>query len=81
MAQEIKTQTPPTLVTPTPLPRMTYEEFLEWADGMNAEWVDGEVILMSPVSQAHQRILGFLLTLLHHFVEAEGSHPVRVRSQ
>ncbi len=70
MAQEIKTQTPTSPVTPTSVPRMTYEEFLEWADGINAEWVDGEVILMSPVSQAHQRILGFILTLFQLFVEA-----------
>ena len=70
MAQEIKTQPPTPPFTVAPLPRMTYQEFLEWADGINAEWVDGEVILMSPVSQAHQRILGFLLTLFQHFVEA-----------
>ena len=70
MAQELKTQTPTPSVTPTPPPRMTYEEFLEWGDGMNAEWVDGEVILMSPPSLAHQRILSFLAALFQHFVEA-----------
>ena len=70
MSQEIKTQTPPSPVTPTSLPRMTYEEFLEWADGINAEWVDGEVILMSPPSLAHQQILSFLAALLQFFAEA-----------
>ena len=70
MAQEIKTQTPTSPITSTPLPRMTYEEFLEWADGMNAEWVDGEVILMSPPSLAHQQVLSFLAALLQHFAEA-----------
>lgn len=70
MSQEIKTQTPLSPVTPTPLPRMTYGEFLDWADGINAEWVDGEVILMSPPSLAHQQILSFLAALLQFFAEA-----------
>src|ERR1700730_14637653 len=71
MAQELKTQTPTPSVTPTPPPRMTYEEFLEWADGIRAEWVDGEVILMSPVSLDHQKIANFLAALLQFFVEAK----------
>lgn len=70
MAHELKTQIPTSPVTPTPPPGMTYEEFLEWADGIRAEWVDGEVIVMSPASVAHQRILSFLAALLQHFVEA-----------
>lgn len=71
MAQELKTQTPTSPVTPTPLPRMTYEEFLEWADGIRAEWVDGEVIVMSPPSNPHQSLMAFLGALLLHFVEAK----------
>jgi Uma2 family endonuclease len=71
MAQELKTQTPTPPVTATP-PRMTYEEFLEWADGAHAEWVDGEVILMSPASEPHQNLNGFLSSLLRFFVEAHG---------
>ena len=68
MAQELKTQTPTPPVTPTP-PRMTYEEFLEWADGIRAEWVDGEVILMSPVSFTHQYVAEFLAASLRVFAE------------
>jgi hypothetical protein len=30
MAQELKTHTPTPSITPTPPPRMTYEEFLEY---------------------------------------------------
>ena len=71
MAQEIKTYTSTSPVTATPL-RMSYEEFLKWADGTRAEWVDGEVILMSPASKAHQNLNGFLSSLLRHFVEAHG---------
>jgi Uma2 family endonuclease len=71
MAQELKTQTPTPPVTKTPPPRMTYEEFLESADETRAEWVDGEVILMSPASDPHQSLMVFLGALLLHFVEAK----------
>ena len=70
MAQELKSQTSTPSVTPTPPPRMTYEEFLEWADGVRAEWVDGEVIVMSPTSDPHQSLMAFLGALFLHFVEA-----------
>ena len=71
MAQELKTQTP-TPVAPAPPLRMTFEEFLEWTDEHTfAEWVDGEVIVMSPVSLAHQDIADFLAALLRFFVEAK----------
>jgi Uma2 family endonuclease len=69
MAQEIKTQTPTSPVTATPL-RMSYEEFLKWADGTRAEWVDGEVILMSPASKRHQHLVRFLISILGAFIEA-----------
>jgi Uma2 family endonuclease len=48
---------------------MTYEEFLCW-DGENqyVEWVDGEIVEMSPVSRRHQDILTFLLTILNTYV-------------
>ena len=45
--------------------RMTYEEFLEWADEDTlAEWVDGEVVMASPASLRHQLIINFLLEAL-----------------
>ncbi|HXD31687.1 MAG TPA: Uma2 family endonuclease [Pyrinomonadaceae bacterium] len=49
---------------------MTYEEFLEKCDATHAEWVDGEVILMSPPSTRHQRLVLFLCSLLQLYVEA-----------
>ena len=73
MAQELKIQTPTPPMTPATAQasRMTYEEFLEWADEDTwAEWVDGEVIILSPASDPHQDLLGFLSSLLRHFVEA-----------
>lgn len=48
----------------------TYEEFLEWADeDARAEWVDCEVIVMSPASSRHQQLVGFLVTLMGIYVE------------
>jgi len=50
--------------------RMSYEEFLAWADeDTYAEWVDGEVIMMSPANDRHQDLSGFLESVLRAFVE------------
>ena len=55
---------------PDVLPRMTYEEFLAWADEDTlAEWVDGEVVMTSPASVRHQLIGDFLLKVLGTYVE------------
>lgn len=49
---------------------MTYEEFLDWADeDTYAEWVDGEIIMMSPASKRHQQIVDFLTKILGIYVE------------
>lgn len=53
-----------------PARRMTYEEFLEWADeDTYAEWVNGEVQFMSPVSQEHSDLGMFLKPLMRTLVE------------
>ncbi len=53
-----------------PSGRMTYEEFLAWADEDTwAEWVDGEVIVLSPASYQHQRLSYFLTAVLGVYVE------------
>lgn len=72
MAQEIENKKALTQSNATsPLSKMNYEEFLAWAeDGSHVEWVDGEVIIMSPSSHQHQDIADFLTALLRHFVEA-----------
>ena len=50
--------------------RMTYEEFLAWADEDTcAEWVNGEVVMHSPASDRHQDISDFLTSVLRAFVE------------
>ncbi|HQU41674.1 MAG TPA: Uma2 family endonuclease [Pirellulales bacterium] len=49
---------------------MTEEEFVGWCDeDTRAEWVDGEVIVMSPVSVIHNRLTRFLISLLQAYVE------------
>jgi len=53
--------------------KMSYEEFLEWCDEDTlAEWVDGEVIIMSPASYSHQTIEYFLTRILGIYVEQHG---------
>lgn len=49
-----------------PLP---YDEFLRVAEGRSCEWVDGEVVAMSPLSTDHQRIVRFLITLFQVYAE------------
>lgn len=50
--------------------RMTEEEFFAWVDeDVKAEWVDGEVIIMSPSSLRHVRLAGWLYTLLSQYVD------------
>jgi len=61
-----------------PPEKMTYEEFLAWADEDTlAEWVDGEVVIYSPASDRHQDLSGFLESVLRSFVEARQLGVVR----
>lgn len=51
------------------LPRMTEVEFLAWLPGeRNAEWVNGEVILMSPAAVKHVRITNWLDRVLGTYI-------------
>lgn len=62
--------------TPPP-PSMTFDEFLTWLDEETwAEWVDGEVIIMSPVEEEHQSLGGFLLALLRFFADMKDTGVV-----
>jgi len=57
-------------VQPHPNRRMTEEEFLEWCqEKTRAEWVDGEVIVMSPDNVVHSRLVRFLMTILSEHLE------------
>jgi Uma2 family endonuclease len=64
--------------------RMTYEQFLAWADEDTlAEWVavpdtdEGEVVVTSPASNKHQDIARFLTALLSIYVETQQLGVVR----
>jgi len=53
-----------------PLREMSYEEFLDWADEDTlAEWVDGKVIMTSPASRPHQKLVSFLNRVVGDYVE------------
>jgi Uma2 family endonuclease len=53
--------------------KMTYQEFLAWCDEDTwAEWVDGEVIMLSPASYRHQDLADFLAMVMRIFAEARG---------
>jgi Uma2 family endonuclease len=58
---------------PQPPQKMTYEEFLAWADEDTlAEWVDGEVVMYSLASRRHQEIALFLGQVIGLYVEQRG---------
>jgi Uma2 family endonuclease len=60
------------LAAPDPLAKrkITYEEFLAWADEDTlAEWVNGEIQMRFPASDRHQELVGFLSTTLGIYVE------------
>jgi Uma2 family endonuclease len=65
------TAVPEQVATPDPTGlRMTYEEFLDWLeDGVHAEWVNGEVVMMAPVGRAHVQLHLFLLRLMGEYLE------------
>ena len=51
-------------------PRMTFEEYLALGDERKmSEWVDGEVIFMSPTARRHQELISFLVKVLGLFVD------------
>lgn len=63
----------PTDAKPHPGRRLTEAEFLAWIDeDTRAEWVDGEVVMMAPVSIDHDQFHAWLRSLLMHFVEHHG---------
>lgn len=51
--------------------KMSFEEFLKYDEHTCAEWVNGEVIPMSPASDRHQNVSGFLESILRIYVESK----------
>lgn len=53
--------------------KITFEQFLDALDeDTRAEWIDGEVVTLSPASTLHERVGGFLYLLLRAYVEQKG---------
>jgi len=81
MAKATLTKTPTqTPIRGRPLPdrKLTYEEFLDWCDEDTwAEWVNGEVIMVSPASAQHQDLSDWLTALLRLYTESNGLGQVR----
>ena len=64
------TAEPPSLPPPA---RIDFETFLTWSDGdSRAEWVDGEVVRLSPNNLDHQDLLDFIHDLVKRHVRAHG---------
>ena len=50
-------------------PKITYDEFLKrYMNGEHLEWVNGEVIAMSPVTREHEDERKFLITIIDEYV-------------
>ncbi len=59
-----------TLGLPVARARMTEEQFVEWCKPkLRAEWVDGEVTVMSPASHRHNNLSNWLNAIVRFFVE------------
>ena len=65
---------------------ISYEDFLAQSDeDVHAEWVDGEILLMSPASIRHQNLSDFLVSLMRAFAEAHDlgvvlSAPIQMKT-
>lgn len=58
-------------------PKMTYPQFLKTVpDDVHAEWVDGQVVPMTPVSSDHSKLSVFLAALLLHFAPIQDAGEV-----
>ena len=55
---------------PLPLRRITFEEFHDGLDGDDwMEWVDGEVVSVSPVEEGHELVARWLVRILSEFID------------
>ncbi len=78
MAHQIKIPQPAGPKSSAQPLRMTFQEFLNWADEDTwAEWVNGQVVFLSPVSDRHQDLSDFLIVLFRLFAEKYRQGVVR----
>ena len=69
---------PPTRPAAVAGARMTYQQFLrkDWKNP-HVEWVDGVAVMMARISDEHNQVSGFLISLLTHFNEAHDLGAIR----
>ena len=68
--------------SPVPGVRMTEREFVDWSfDRVDAEWVDGEVILMPPVSDEHNDLDTWLTALGQEEDDDGAEHGRRIHQR
>ena len=59
--------------------KMSYEDYLAWPEqGIQAEWVDGEMVIFMPPKDLHQATVGFIYRLIAQFVDLLKLGVVRV---
>jgi len=56
---------------------VTYEEFLQWEGDPHVEWVNGEVTRMGPISDVHDDLHAFLISVLRSRAEVVGDGTIR----
>lgn len=57
---------------------ISFDDFLSAYDGVHAEWVDGEVLLMSPGNERQSKLTGFLHAILQSWAESHDLGEVYV---
>jgi Uma2 family endonuclease len=60
------------------VPPMTYRQFLNhpW-DNPHVEWVEGVVVMMAPIGDAHNVVTNFLISILHLYVTKHDLGEIR----
>lgn len=57
---------------------VSFDQFLDWMDeDIRAEWVNGDILLMSPANNWHQNIVRFLTSLLSAYTEHTNTGTIR----
>jgi Uma2 family endonuclease len=64
---------------------ISFEDFLSEYDGVHAEWVDGQVFVMTPAKPHHWRLTRFLGSVIQSYAEDRGlgevfGEPVTMRT-
>jgi Uma2 family endonuclease len=60
-----------------PAEPISFEQFLDWCDeDTHAEWRGGRVVVMSPATRGHARLVSYLSRLLGYYMDVTGAGEV-----